>query len=248
MEVYYVNSMQWQEDDVIRAFAKVKELIRANRSIKTITFLVGQQSQFSMLAPLGFTQRQISHRGFSTADGYRVQFHTLRTYHPNYVFVNQQPSEILIPVCISPKDIYKFEDYSDIAYWVIVPWTIDENVGFLSVHRGKDCENGNEWAAPEEVDYRVANAIDWLYGTSYPNEGYHHPNDEDRLKNVAVSLKRMRIPVEYNSIVYYCLNNGFVPSAARKTADYIIRAQSHPMQLRDTYNLANMINVQRNNA
>ena len=119
MKVYYVNSMQWSEDDVLRAFAKVKELIRADKNIKTITFLVGQQSQFDMLSPLKFTQRQISNRGFSTADGFRVQFQTLRTYHPNYVFVNQQPSEILIPICIPPQDLYKFEDYSEIAYWII---------------------------------------------------------------------------------------------------------------------------------
>lgn len=246
MKVYYVNSPQWRESDVATAFAKVGNLIRNNSNIKTITFLVGQQSQFAMLAPLGFTSRQIANKGFTTSDGYKIEFRTIKTYHPDYVFANNAPSEILISICIPPQNLYQFEDYSNIVYWVVVPWTITENEEFLSVHEAEDCETGEIWTAPADVDDRLANAIDWLYDTSYPNEGYHHPNDENRLKNIAVKLKKMRVPVGYDLIVYYCLNHGFIPSAARKTADYIMRAQSHPMQIRDPYgNLESIINAPR---
>lgn len=246
MKVYYVNSPQWRESNLATAFAKVGNLIRNNSNIKTITFLVGQQSQFGMLAPLKFTHKQIANHGLRTTDGYNIQFRTLKTYHPDYVFANNAPSEILISICIPPQNLYQFEDYSDIAYLVVLPWTITENEEFLSLYEAEDCETGEILTAPAEVDDRVANAIDWLYDTSYPNEGYHHPNDENRLKNVAVKLKKMRIPVDYNSIVYYCFNHGFIPSAARKTADYIMRAQSHSMQIRDPYgNLESIINASR---
>lgn len=246
MKVYYVNSPQWLESDVATAFAKVGNLIRNNSNIKTITFLVGQQNQFNMLATLNFAQKLISNQGFTTSDGYHIQFKTLRNYHPDYLFAGRMPSEILIPVCVPPQSLYQFEDFSNIAYWVIVPWTLEENESFLSVHEAEDCETGISSPAPRELDGRVANAIDWLKETSYPNEGYHHPNDENRLKNIAVKLKKMRVPVGYDLIVYYCLNHGFIPSAARKTADYIMRAQSHPMQLRDPYgNLESIINTPR---
>lgn len=246
MKVYYVNSKQWNKGDVLKAFAKVKDLIHANKSIKTITFLVGQKSQYNMFETLGFSPKQIANQGFSTTDGYAIQFRTLKTYHPDYVFGNNAPNEILVSICIPPKNLYLFEDYSNIAYWLIVPWAMDENESFLSVHEAEDCETGISYPAPRALEGRVANAIDWLKATSFPNEGYHHPNDENRLKNIAVKLKRMRISVEYDLIVYYCLNHGFIPSAARKTADYIMRAQSHPMQIRDSYNnLESIINAPR---
>ena len=246
MKVYYVNSAVHQEQDVVTAFEKVKNLVRGDRNIKTITFLVGQQNQFNMLAPLNFTSRQIANQGFATSDGYHIQFKTLRNYHPDYVFSGHMPSEILVPICIPPQNLYQFEDYSNIAYWVIVPWTIAENESFLSIHEAEDCATGTLHTAPTALDGRVANAVDWLKDTSYPNEGYHHPNDENRLKNMAVKLKKMRISIDYDAVVYYCNNHGFIPSAARKTADYFVRAQSHPMRISDPYsNLESIINAPR---
>ena len=54
MNVFYVNSAVHQAQDVVEAFEKVRDLVRGDRNIKTITFLVGQQNQFNMLAPLKF--------------------------------------------------------------------------------------------------------------------------------------------------------------------------------------------------
>lgn len=246
MKVFYVDTQAYNEDALVKAWRKTVELVKQDKNIKTITFLVGQQRQYEMLLPLGFSKNQISSQGFRTTDGYNIQFRTLKTYHPDNVFVSNAPSEILVSIYNPSKNLYPFEDYSNIAYWVIVPWIMEENASFLSVHEAEDCETGISYPAPRELDGRVANAIDWLKETSYPNEGYHHPNDENRLKNIAVKLKKMRISVEYDLIVYYCLNHGFIPSAARKTADYIMRAQSHPMQIRDPYgNLESIINAPR---
>lgn len=246
MNVFYVNSAVHQAQDVVEAFEKVRDLVRGDRNIKTITFLVGQQNQFNMLAPLKFSAKHIANQGFTTSDGYHIQFKTLRNYHPDYVFSNHMPSEILVAICIPSQNLYQFEDYSNIAYWIIVPWTIDENESFLSIHEAEDCATGTLHSAPAALDGRIANAIDWLKDTSYPNEGYHHPNDENRLKNMAVKLKKMHIPVDYDAVVYYCLNHGLVPSAARKTADYFERAQTHPMRISDPYNnLESIINAPR---
>ena len=245
MKVFYVDSETHRKDDVLTAWLKAINIVKENQNIKTITFLVGQKSQYDLLSPLPFASKQIKNGGLVTADGYHIQFKTLKTYHPNYVFSNNKPSEIVISICISPKDLYQFEDKSAIACWIIVPWTLSENAEFLSIYEAEDCEHGTFFCPPSHIDDRVANAIDWLKQTSFPNEGYHHPNDEERLKNVAVTLKKMHMPVEYDSIVYYCLNNGFIPSAARKTADYIMRAQTHSMQIRDKYNLDGVFNKPR---
>lgn len=48
-------------------------------------------------------------------------------------------------------------------------------------------------------------------------------------------------------MVYYCLNHGSIPSSVRKTADNIIRAQSHPMQISDPCSdIENIINTELN--
>lgn len=247
MKVYYINS-EVHKVSLQIACQKARTLIEFDKNIKTVTFLLGQKSQFNLLYPLGFTKKQVDKQKIATSNGLCVQFQTLKTYHPNYIFGNNKSSEILISVLIPPKYLYRYEDYSDIAYWIIVPWTLSENESFLSIHEAEDCENGNLLNPPSDVDYKVANALDWLFRTSFPNEGYHHPNDENRLKNIAVKLRDMQVPVEYDSIVYYCLHHNFIPSSARKTADYIMRAQSHSMRISDLYSgLERIINAPRNN-
>lgn len=246
MKVYYVNPSLCQEQDVVGAYTKVLQLLSEDSNVRTITFLVGQQTQFSILAPLGFKNKQISDQGFSTNAGIHVQFKTLRNYHSNYVFSGQKPSEILVPIYISQLKLYQFEDYTNIAYWIIVPWTIAENKSFLSIHEAEDCTTGVLYPIPDILDVRVANALDWLKETSYPNEGYHHPNDENRLKNIAVKLRKMNIPIDYDAVVYYAYHHGFVLSAARKTADYFVKAQNYSMKISDLYsNLESVINAPR---
>lgn len=246
MKVYYVNSAVHKPNDVLDAFIKALELVQVDKSIKTITLLITQQSHIGLLSPIESLAPVKINQGFTTSDGYHILFRTLKTYHPQYLSGNSHPSEILIPVCIRPEDLYQFEDYSNIACWIIIPWLLSEYKSFLSIHEAIDCKTGNRCPSPDALDERVANALDWLRETSNPDEGYFHSLDEDRLKNIAVKLRKMHIGVDYNEIVYYCLHHGYCPSSARKTAEYFVRAQTHSMKLRDTYdNLEQFINTPR---
>ena len=50
--------------------------------------------------------------------------------------------------------------------------------------------------------------------------------DSMRLHQMANALKKYHVPVDYAATVYSGLHNGLIPSAARKTADAFVRAQS----------------------
>lgn len=56
-------------------------------------------------------------------------------------------------------------------YYLQARGDVDTYSGAKISYEAEDCETGEIWTVPAEVDDRVANAIDWLYDTSYPNEG-----------------------------------------------------------------------------
>ena len=233
MKVYFVSTKNNHAEELVAAFRKATELVMSDRNIMTITFLCGQKSHLNELAVLGFSPKDIANNTLVTEDGYRIQFRTVKTYKPNNKFAGNEPSEILIAVGIYPETLCLYEDYTELAYWVVIPQNIEAYNSFFSIWEAEDCTSSVVCSSPSELDNRIANAVDWLKATSFPNEGYNHPLDEDRLKNAAVTLKRMGINVVYDQVVYYCLHNGFRPSAARKTAEYFVRAQTHRMVLRD---------------
>lgn len=113
---------------------------------------------------------------------------------------------------------------------------MDENILFLSVHDAVNLETGNPITPMQDVDDRVKGAVRWLKATSYPNEGYHHPNDEDRLKQMSNALAYYDVPLDFNSVHHYCINNGLIDFAARKTAEYFVKAQTRKLVTRDRVN------------
>ena len=233
MKIYYVTQKNNNAEELGAAFSKTIKLVKSDRNIKTITFLCEQKSNLNELAVLGFSEKAIARDTLVTEDGYHIQFRSVKTYKPNYLFAGDKPSEILIAVGVSVDILSRYEDYTELAYWVVIPQNIEAYNSFFSIWEAEDCTSSVVCSSPSELDNRIANAVDWLKATSFPNEGYNHPLDEDRLKNAAVTLKRMEINVVYDQVVYYCLHNGFRPSAARKTAEYFVRAQTHRMVLRD---------------
>ena len=116
MEVFYVNSETHQKEDVNNALMKAINLLQANSNIKTITFLIGQQSNVELLSPLSFYSLFQKQNGFVSREGITIRYRTVQNYQPQYVFAGNEPSEILIPLCVSSTQLYKYEDYSDIAY------------------------------------------------------------------------------------------------------------------------------------
>ena len=226
MQVHYLNHKRFQEGDTKLATEYAAKLIKEDPALKIVTYLVFTQTQYEpFLGEMGFSAKDYKNHGYSFSDG-KLQIHTIKTYDPSYLFVGQKPSEILIAVGLPPEGLLKYEDKSNIAHCIIVPWILDENREFLSIHEAKDIQTGEKYPKPADPDERILNAIGWLKNTSYPNEGYHHPNDSERLHKMANAIKKNHVPVDYASIVYCGIHNGLIPSAARKTADAFIRAQT----------------------
>ena len=226
MEAYYINHDQFQEGDTTTAFKFALQIANNAEGVDTITFLVLQQQQYvPFLSELGFSSQDYKNHG-GRYKNYRVQIHTVKTYKPKYLFAGHPQTEILIAVGVPPKYFEQFEDYSNIKCWIIVPWLLNECKEWLSIFEAKDIVTGVPMASPAASDPRIENAIGWLKATSYPNEGYHHPNDENRLHQMANAIKRYKVPFDYASTVYCALNSGLIPSAARKTAETFQRAQT----------------------
>lgn len=226
MKVYYLNHEKFQSGDTITALQCAFDLAKNDKSIDTITLLVYQQNQYvPFLYELGFKPMHYKNH-IALIEGYQVQIHTVKTYHPSYQFACHPQSEILVAVGVPPKHLEKFEDYSNIKYWVFVPWLMDESREWLSIFEAEDIETGQTKIPPAAADARIVEAIKWLNNTSYPNEGYHNPLDEDRLHQVANAIKRYKVPFNYASTVYSALHQGQIPSAARNTAEAFLRAQT----------------------
>lgn len=225
MNVYYLNKDHFNKGDTTKAFEFALRIIEDDNDIDTITFLVYQQRQYEpFLGELGFKLCDYKKHVVKT-DGFTIQLHTVKTYNPKYQFANQPQSELLIAVGVPPRYLEKFEDYSNIKYWIIVPWLLDESLEWLSIFEAEDIDTGKALAFQVAVDARIVKAIEWLNDTSYPNEGYPHPLDEDRLHQVANAIKHYKVPFNYASTVYCALHHGQIPSSARYTAKAFLLAQ-----------------------
>lgn len=232
MQVHYLNHERFQEGDTKLATKYAAKLMKEDSSLKIVTFLVYSQHQYEpFLGEMDFSAQDFKNHGYALKDG-RLQIHTVKTYNPDYLFAGREPSEILIAVGVPPEEMIRFEDKSNIAHCIIVPWTLDENKEFLSIYEAKDIITGVAFPKPADADERIVNAIGWLRETSYPNEGYHHPLDVDRLHQMANAIKHYKVPFDYAATVYCGLHHGLIPSAARNTAEAFLRAQGRAFAIK----------------
>lgn len=224
-QLYYLNHERFEKGDTTKAFEFAIKLIRDKKDVDTLTFLVYQRNQYeAFLGELGFTSKEFKAHGFRI-DGLKGQIHTVRTYSPSYIFASEPKREFLIAVGVPPKELEKFIDRSRVKYWIIVPWLLDENKQFLQIHEAVDFLTGEQISMKYEIDERIKGAIEWLKATSSPNDGYHHPYDENRLKSMANAIKHYKIPFEHDALVHCCINNGLLYDAATKTVEYFEKAQ-----------------------
>lgn len=238
MQVHFLNHDYFKTGDTKLATQYALKLMRKDGALKIVTFLVYSRQQYEpFLSEMGFTPNDYKNHGYPLKDG-KLQIHTVKTYNPDYLFSGREPSEILIAVGVPPMELLRYEDKRNIAHCIIVPWTFEENKEFLSIYEASDIETGECYPKPVDADDRIVNAIGWLKATSYPNEGYHHELDENRLHQMANAIKHYKVPFDYASTVYAGLHNGLIPSAARKTAEAFMKAQERKFSIKyDNYSL-----------
>lgn len=206
---------------------------KQDKDVKTITFLVHHQSQYeSFLEELNFNPFHYK-KHIAQMCGYEIQIHTVRTYHPSYRSTTHPKCEILIAIGVPPKELERFEDYSNIKYWIIIPYGLNENYEWLSIFEAEDINTKEIMLAPSVPDSRILNAINWLNETSFPNSGFYNPLDKDRLYQLANALKHYRIQFNYASTVKCAIDQGMKPSSARKTAEAFERARKHSFLIKN---------------
>ncbi len=231
-EVYYVNQQPYNVECLKRAIVKALQIQKSDDGVQTIVIIVPAASQFSLLSEL-FSSADIKNRCYHLEkENIEIRFETVKSYSAPV-----SSNQILIFLCVSPKGLYQFEDEWCAQYWIIVPWIMSEMESWLKVHSAKDVSNGVTLANDYSLDEKVQNGINWLKATSFPNEGFSHPLDYNRLKCMANAIAEFDLIISYESVLYYCLNHGINHSGGRKIADAFVKAQSHRFKTDGNYPL-----------
>ena len=107
----------------------------------------------------------------------------------------------------------------------MAPYNLPSLDSWLKVHSAVNVETGEELIMNESLDSRVINGIEWLWATSYPNEGFNHPLDLNRLKCMANALAANNVPLGFYPILHYCITHNINHDGGRKIADHFVKAQ-----------------------
>lgn len=235
--LYYLNKFRFTAGDTQEAFRFAKTLIEKDSNIDTLTFLVYQSQQYEpFLGELGIKQKDCVKHHIGTYKRIAIETHTVKTYNPSFAFQGRPECEILIAIGVPPKELNKFVDKSKVKYWILVPWLLEENSSFLSVHEAIDLRTGESLNVIKDIDYRVKGAVRWLMETSYPNRGYNHPSDNNRLREMSNALAYYNVPLDFDSVHHYCINNGMLDSSAIITAEHFIKAQERKFSTKTKIN------------
>lgn len=227
---FYIKNEHYNKVDFKKALKFATNLHKEDSTIGRIVILVYTKNQYQLIQPL-FSEKTIK-QGALSLNGIVFKFDTLKTYTPPSY---SDKRDIVMIVGISPSDIQKFEDEYKIKYFIYVPWILEECLSWLRAHTATDITS-QEVLKPEfPIDPIVQKAIDWLKSTSFPNEGFHHPLDEDRLKSVSNALHEMNIPIEGESIIKYCHENDILYKSAYKMIEFFQKAKTTRFRTLNNY-------------
>ncbi len=228
---FYIKAEQYNKTNFEKALKFAINLHKEDSTIGRIVILVYTKNQYELIKP-SFSDKMIK-QGALSSNGLVFKFDTLKTYiPPSY----GDKRDIVVIVAISPLDIEKLEDEYKIKYFIYVPWNMKECLSWLRAHTAIEIASQEVLNPEYPINSTVQKAIDWLKDTSFPNEGFHHPLDEDRLKSVSNALREMNIPIEDESIIKYCHENGILYNAAYKMIEFFQKAKTTHLRTRNDYN------------
>jgi hypothetical protein len=196
--------------------------------------LVYTKGQNQLIIP-PFTDRLIRKDAYRYNDEISIKFDTVKTLKTYY---NSNGRDILIMVCVPPvqfKEINIEEEYG-IKYLLCVPWIIEKCKSLLAGHEAIDIDTNNI-LKPHPINHETTVAIDFLKSTSFPNSGFYHPLDEERLKYVSNILSKMKINIEEDAIIKYCHDIGIFYGSAYKIIEYFNKAKNVHFRTTCTYAL-----------
>ena len=226
---FYIKTEQYSKGNFEEALKFAINLFKEDSTIGRIVILVYTKNQYQLIQP-PFTEKTIK-QGALSSNGVVFKFDTLKTYTPGY----GNKRDIVVIAGVSPLDIQRIEDEYNVKYFVYVPWNMEECISWLRAHTATEIISKEVLEPQSSIDPTVQKAIDWLKSTSYPNQGFHHALDEDRLKSVSNALHEMNIPIEAESIIKYCHENGILYEAANKMIEFFQKAKTTRFRTRNNY-------------
>ena len=194
-ETCFVNTKQYDQYCLKSVISKAISIAKADEEVGLIIIVVPTKTQFSLLESI-FSEKVISGRCYHvTGTNIGVRFETVRTLSP-YLSCKA----VYVALCLSQKDLIKYEDVCDFRYWIVIPCLYSELESWLKVHSSIDLATHKRIETNYNVDEKIQNAIGWLKATSYPNEGFIHPLDLNRLKCMSNAIAQSGLIAEYDAV------------------------------------------------
>lgn len=232
---FFIENEAVEDNNYIQALKFAIQLKNDDKEVGRMVILLDTKKQYSLLNPF-FPNRQHDNSGKLSIGSVSIPIFTLRTYQP--YTVSTSGKDILITIGLDPDQFSKFEDKFEIKYIIHIPWSMEYSSEWIKSHNAINILTGEASVSDVIIDKWVKGAIDWLKITSYPNSGFHHPNDSDRLKVASNALAQLKAQINREAIIAYCLNTSLTMDAAEKICDHFSKAQIRKFKASKDYSLS----------
>ena len=232
-KVYYsenITSAEAIEDAIKKAFNVVAEENELESIILLFPSLSVADSTLYNILPSLTKGKRVGH---SENPSCWIKVETLNNYSP-------YGQHVLIPIFVTEKEFAKYEDEWDAKVWIIVSHDLSSMEKWLQIHNAESVETGECLSLNMSLDQRVINGIEWLWATSFPNEGFNHPLDLNRLKCMANALAVNTVSLDYYSVLHYCLTHSINHDGGRKIAEHFVKAQTKKYKTDGNYPISFM--------
>jgi hypothetical protein len=81
------------------------------------------------------------------------------------------------------------------------------------------------------MDKMLKVSLDWINAIAFPNAGFDHPNDENKVKCAARALGKMGVQINNHEVVEYCRTLGMPQESIDKIVDWYSRPKG--LRLKD---------------
>lgn len=81
------------------------------------------------------------------------------------------------------------------------------------------------------MDKMLKASLDWINAIAFPNAGFVHPNDENKVKCAARALDEMGVEISNQEVMDYCYTLGMPQESIDKIVDWYGRPKS--LRLKD---------------
>ena len=73
------------------------------------------------------------------------------------------------------------------------------------------------------MDKMLKASLDWINAIAFPNAGFDHPNDENKVKCAARALDKMGVVINNREVIDYCRTLGMPQESIDKIVDWYSR-------------------------